>query len=106
MTKSSIIGICTVASALTVIPFTYAAKTQQHGDSVKKSSKIPEKRNYTLKKDVNPCDDFHEYVCSDVENSFQLRDDRSSHIFAFEDSDERLLEKRKAFSKKLIKRKN
>jgi len=101
MTKSSIIGICTVASALTVIPFTYAAKTQHHSDSVKKSSKIPEKRNYTLKQDINPCDDFHEYVCSNVENSFQLRDDRSSHIFAFEDSDERLLEKKKNFFKKI-----
>ena len=105
MTKASIIGICTVASALTVIPFAYAAKTQHSQENVKKTSKIPEKRNYTLKSEVNPCDDFHQYVCSNVENSFQLREDRSSHHFAFEDSAERLLEKKKSFFKNIDKEK-
>jgi len=103
MTKLSILGICSIASALTIIPFTYAAKSNSKNSlkNEQKSSKIPEKRNYTLNESVNPCDNFHEYVCSGVENSFKLREDRSSHMFAFEDSDERLLEKKKNFFKNI-----
>lgn len=70
------------------------------------SSKIPEKRDFNLNKNANPCDDFHEYVCSNVENNFKLRDDRSAHTFAFDDSDERILEKKKTFFKNIDKEKN
>lgn len=69
------------------------------------SSVIPEKRDFTLDKSVNPCQDFHQYVCNNVEKSFKLRDDRSSHTFAFDDSDERLLEKKKDFFKNINKEK-
>lgn len=106
LTKSSVIGIGLVLSALTIIPITYAASTAES----KASSEIPEKREYPLNEKVNPCDDFHKYVCGKVESSFKLRDDRSAHFFAFEDSDERLLEKKKDFfrnidqEKKLSKR--
>ncbi|MBC7465724.1 MAG: M13 family metallopeptidase [Bdellovibrio sp.] len=65
------------------------------------SSAIPGKRDFTLDKAVNPCQDFHQYVCNNVEKSFKLRDDRSSHTFAFDDSDERLLEKKKDFFKNI-----
>ena len=74
--------------------------------SAEPSSKIPEKRDFILDKNVNPCDDFHDYVCSNVEKGFKLRDDRSSHTFAFDDSDERLLEKKKTFFKNIDKEKN
>lgn len=70
------------------------------------SSAIPERRMFTLDTTVNPCDDFHQYVCSDVEASFKLRDDRSSHTFSFDDSDERILEKKKDFFKNIKKEKN
>lgn len=70
------------------------------------SSEIPDKRNFELNKSVNPCDNFHEYVCSNVENSFKLRPDRSSHTFAFDDSDERILEKKKSFFKNIKNEKN
>lgn len=73
---------------------------------VQPSSKIPDKRNFELNKEINPCDDFHKYVCSGVESAFKLRDDRSSHTFAFDDSDERLLEKKKTFFKNIDKEKN
>lgn len=69
------------------------------------SSAIPEKRDFTLDKSVNPCQDFHQYVCNNVEKSFKLRDDRSAHTFAFDDSDERLLEKKKDFFKNINKEK-
>lgn len=70
------------------------------------SSAIPDRREFTLNSKVNPCDDFHAYVCSNVESAFKLRDDRSSHTFSFDDSDERLLEKKKDFFKNIKKEKN
>ncbi len=72
---------------------------------VNQSSEIPEQRLFSLDQKISPCDDFHEYVCSGVENSFKLRDDRSSHTFSFDDSDERLLEKKKTFFKEINKEK-
>lgn len=97
ITKSAFIGIGLIFSALTIIPITYASQAKE----VMPSSEIPEKREYPLNEKANPCDDFHKYVCSPVEASFKLRDDRSAHYFAFEDSDERLLEKKKSFFKNI-----
>lgn len=70
------------------------------------SSTIPEKREFPLNAAVNPCEDFHKYVCSNAEASFKLRDDRSHHLFAFSDSRERLLEVQKKFMKELPMKKN
>ncbi|HWU43166.1 MAG TPA: M13 family metallopeptidase [Bdellovibrio sp.] len=70
------------------------------------SSEIPEKREFPLNAAVNPCDDFHKYVCSNVEASFKLRDDRSHHLFAFSDSRERLLELKKKFMVDLPEKKD
>ncbi len=64
-------------------------------------SAIPEKRVFELNDKINPCDDFHAYVCSTAEKSFTLREDRSSHTFAFDDSSERILEKKKSFFKNI-----
>ena len=65
------------------------------------TSIIPEKREFEFNQKINPCDDFHGYVCSNVEKSFKLRDDRSAHTFAFDDSDERILEIKKTFFKNI-----
>lgn len=70
------------------------------------SSAIPEKREFPINTEVNPCDDFHKYVCSKAESSFKLRDDRSIHLFSFSDSRERLLEVKKKFMKELPTKKD
>jgi putative endopeptidase len=72
---------------------------------VEPSSDIPDKREFPLNTEINPCDDFHGYVCSIAESRFKLRDDRRSHTFAFNDSRERLLEAKMNFMKNLPKEK-
>jgi len=67
----------------------------------KKTSKIPERRAFPVSTKVNPCTDFFKYSCDGAIDSFQLRDDRSRHIFAFNDSAERVLLKKKAYLKVL-----
>jgi putative endopeptidase len=69
---------------------------------VKKSSKIPDRRDFPVSSKVNACDDFYEYACSEAINAFQLRPDRSRHIFAFNDSSERILEFRKKYLEGLL----
>ena len=66
---------------------------------VSKSSAIPERREFPVNDKLNPCDNFYDYACSKVVEGFQLRPDRSRHTFAFDDSNERLLEKKKSFLK-------
>jgi putative endopeptidase len=62
-----------------------------------KSSKIPDRREFPVSSKINPCEDFYGYACSEVIDSFQLRPDRSRHIFAFNDSGERLLDQKKKY---------
>lgn len=91
---------------LTAVSLVGSASFAADAKKIIPSSAIPDRREFSLNKDVSPCDDFHKYVCSDVESSFKLRDDRSSHTFSFDDSDERLLEKKKDFFKNIKKEKN
>lgn len=71
----------------------------------KKSSDIPDRREFPTSKTVSACENFHNYVCNDVENSFELRPDRSSHTFSFSDSFERILTKKKDFFANIEKEK-
>lgn len=68
------------------------------------SSDIPERREFPVNENVSPCENFYEYACSTAVSKFKLRDDRSSHTFAFSDSRERLLERKKEFLKDLQKK--
>ncbi len=70
------------------------------------TSDIPMKREFPVNSEVNPCDNFHAYVCSIAESQFKLRDDRSRHTFSFNDSRERLLDAKKNFMKNISKEKS
>ncbi len=98
--KSLNLVLFCVSLFTTVSPVTANAATDLPAKPAM-SSAIPEKREFPLDAAVNPCENFHQYVCGNVEKSFKLRDDRSSHTFAFDDSDERILEKKKDFFKKI-----
>ncbi len=84
--------------------FTLTSPLYSH--AMEQSSEIPLKREFPLNAKEKPCNDFHKYVCSNVEASFKLREDRSLHDFAFSDSSERILEAKKAFFANIDKEKN
>lgn len=65
------------------------------------SSAIPDRREFPVNSNINPCENFYEYACSNVISSFKLRDDRSTHTFSISDSRERLLDRKKVFLKDL-----
>ena len=66
---------------------------------------VPEVREFPLNKSVDPCNNFYEYTCSKVRDSFELREDRSIHVFSFSDASERLLEFKKEYFKGLAQSK-
>lgn len=70
-----------------------------------KSSVIPAVREYPVNEAISPCENFYEYACSKVNSSFQLREDRSKHVFSFSDSHERLLDYKKTYFLNLAKAK-
>ena len=68
----------------------------------KKTSKIPDRREFPVDPQVNACEDFFQHACGPALSNFQLREDRSRHIFSFNDSSERILEAKKAYLKSLL----
>ncbi len=64
-----------------------------------KNSPVPDKREFPESKTIKPCEDFHAYVCSEVEKSFKMPEDRSYWNFAFVDNSERLLTAKKNYFK-------
>lgn len=66
-----------------------------------KGAWVPERREFPIDTNFSPCQDLYEYACHSVVSGFQLREDRSSHTFSFNDSHERLLHARTQFLEKL-----
>ncbi len=70
--------------------------------TTKKSTEIPERREFPVNANVNACDNYFEHACGGAIEAFQLREDRSRHIFSFDDSSERLLNAKKDYLKSLL----
>ncbi len=68
----------------------------------KKSSDIPERREFPVNSEINACENFFEHACGPAIDAFQMREDRSRHIFSFDDSAERLLIAKKDYLKSLL----
>ncbi len=83
----------------------FAAKEEKFAtrELLVKGLTVPEKRDFPLSTKVNPCEDFHKYVCSEVEDSFKLPADRSTWTFSFTDSDERILQAQQNYFRLLEK---
>ncbi len=71
----------------------------------KATSEIPARRDFPVNEGISPCDNFFEHACSEAISKFELREDRSKHIFSFSDSHERILETKKKFLAGLPSRK-
>jgi putative endopeptidase len=99
--------LCPLTLALVLAGLTATAANDNKSalPEVQPTSEIPARREFPVNSEVNPCEDFHKYVCSIAESRFKLRDDRSHHTFAFNDSRERLLDAKKDFMKNLPKEK-
>lgn len=86
-----------VVSIRKLILFSVLASTTAWGNSELTKEKllegcqIPEKRKMPLSSKISPCEDFHGYVCSEVENNFKLPEDRSMWFFSFSDAAEKIL---------------
>jgi len=61
------------------------------------SSEIPDRREFPMNPDINPCENLYEHACSKVISSFTLRPDRQRHNFSFNDSTERILKFKKEY---------
>ena len=74
--------------------------------TTQKTSEIPDRRDFPVDPQVNACDDFFKHACGPALDSFKLREDRSRHIFSFNDSYERVLKAKKSYLKNLLKQKS
>lgn len=94
--------VFTLGLSTTLLACSTAHHAANQSAANSKSSAIPERRSFPTDLTQRPCDDFYAHTCSKVIDSFQLRDDRSRHVFAFDDSRERLLEAKKKFLGSLL----
>lgn len=80
------------------VSVSFAAVTKE---DLLKGSPVPEKREFPLSTKVSPCEDFHRYVCAEVEDKFKLPADRERWSFSFTDNRERILHAKKQFFKNI-----
>lgn len=76
-------------------------KNKLSADKLYEGLSVPLKRDFPLSERIAPCEDFHKYVCSEVEEAFELPQDRERWIFSFSDNAEKLLHAKKVFFEKI-----
>ena len=70
----------------------------------KKTSDIPDRREFPVDPEINPCTDYFQYACGPALSKFKMREDRNRHVFSFNDSAERILEAKKTYLTELQKK--
>ncbi|MDR1057144.1 MAG: M13 family metallopeptidase [Coxiellaceae bacterium] len=88
-----------------ILGLAISSSSISYADTVKHST-IPDKREFPVNPEINPCVDFYQYACSRVIDSFQLREGRSHHTFSFNDASERLLDFKKTYFANLANKKS
>ncbi len=104
--RSSIWFVSSLIFAACTHPDTKAGPKSEVEICHASSSEIPDRREFPVNEQINPCDDFYEFACSKALSCFQLREDRSRHIFSFNDAAERLLLKKREYLKNLSTQSN
>jgi len=101
-----ILTIILIVAAIVVVNSCKTSEKKIDNKAIKqKSSIIPDKREFPVNNEINPCVNFYDYACSKVIDSFELREDRSHHSFSFNDAAERLLEFKKKYFENLASKK-
>ena len=97
-------SVATVTLALQLSLHAGSKKVPQNTltrEDLYKNLSVPLKREFPQSKKVAPCEDFHKYVCSEVEEKFKLPGNRSLWFFSFSDNSEKLLDAKKEFFHKI-----
>lgn len=93
-----------ILTALLCVPLfaqAVAGEKELTREMLVKGSTVPEKREFPLSTKIGACENFHDYVCKEVETKFKLPADRSRWNFSFTDIYERLLYAKKQFFKNI-----
>jgi putative endopeptidase len=101
-------SLIAIAGPLTILGFVACQNTAHKSSSDSGTQKIKitngqvqiakfPRREFPLDLKIPACEDMYAHVCSEATKSFQMRADRSRHLFAFSDAEEYLLEVKKSF---------
>ncbi|WP_338635844.1 M13 family metallopeptidase [Spirobacillus cienkowskii] len=67
---------------------------------------VPNRRDFNLNHLISPCEDFFSYVCSDEISKFRIPETKNKYIFSFDDSAERIKQKRINYVQSLLSQTN
>ena len=68
--------------------------------------KVPNNRDFNLNHSISPCINFFDYVCSNEIEKFRLPENKNKYTFSFDDSREKIKQKRIHYINSLLNKKN